>query len=47
LRNPGKGKPFDMRAYTGILKEQRDETAAMNRCLRAMRFSRRIIQLAE
>lgn len=39
IRKPGKGKPFDMRAYGQILKEQRAETAEINRCLRAMRLT--------
>lgn len=39
IRKPGKGKPFDARAYGAILKEQRAETAEINRCSRAMRLT--------
>lgn len=39
IRNPGKGKPFDSRAYGQVLKEQRCETDAINRCLRSMRLT--------
>ena len=47
IRKPGKGKSFDARAYSQVLKDQRAETAEINRCLRAMRLTQQAYIKAE